>query len=339
MTTEHDSQARIVLSWLRQDAHEDAERVLLRALDEVDATPQRRSWWPARRFTSVTNIRLAIAAAAVVVVALFGYNLLPRTGTVGGPPTPAPSPATPAPSASAASPLMLEHAPQAACGPSGGALNCLAPGTYRLTGNAWPGVVTMEVPTGWFEWLPYTDSDAYDAVLVGDGSNGGSGWGLVFSVVDSVAKDPCDPAKGRFGRAETATIDQLVAAMSAWPGFQATVPAAPTVVSGYSEQLVELTSTRNTTDCLNGSVWTIPQGGSVDTYPMVGASGKARTGTCRIVDVGGTLLVIMATDFPETSPNELSQGIPDDRSRHTADQVAMHQILDSIRIAAAPAQP
>ena len=41
MTTEGDPRTRIVMSWLREDAHEDAERVLLRALDEVDATSQR----------------------------------------------------------------------------------------------------------------------------------------------------------------------------------------------------------------------------------------------------------------------------------------------------------
>jgi hypothetical protein len=114
---------------------------------------------------------------------------------------------------------------------------------------------------------------------------------------------------------------------------------APTVVSGYSGQLVELTSTRTETDCPSGSVWTIPQGKSVNAYPMVGARGKARAGTFRIVDVDGTLLVIRTTGFPDTSPNELAQGIPDDPTRHAADQVAMQQILDSIKITAAPAQP
>jgi hypothetical protein len=86
-------------------------------------------------------------------------------------------------------------------------------------------------------------------------------------------------------------------------------------------------------------VWTIPQGGTVNAYPMVGATGKARAGTFRIVDVNGTLLVIRTTDFPDTSPNELAQGVPDDPARHEADQVAMHQILDSIRITTGPAQP
>ena len=233
---------------------------------------------------------------------------------------------------------MLDHAPPAACEPSGGAPNCLAPGTYRLSGDVWPGEITMEVPAGWFEWQPYTARDAYDALLVNAGTDNGSGWGLEFNVVDAVAKDPCDPAKGTDDRAEIGTVDGLVAAMSAWPGFVATAPA-PTVVGGLSGQLVGLTSTRTETDCPNGFVWTIPQGGTVNAYPMVGATGKPRAGTFRIVDVNGTLLVIRTTDFPDTSPNELAQGIPDDPTRHAADQVEMQQILDSVRITAAPAQP
>ena len=250
-------------------------------------------------------------------------------------PTPSPSP-SPTPSASPASPAMLERAPMAACGPGDGPLTCLAPGTYRLSGDVWPGQITMKVPVGWFEWLPYTDHDAYDALLVDAGTGNGSGWGLEFNVVGAVAKDPCNPAKGVYDRAATRTVDGLVAAMSRWPGFKSTAPA-PTVVGGHSGQLVVISSTRTETDCPNGFVWTIPQGGTVNAYPMVGVAGPApRQGTFRILDVNGTLFVIRTTDFPETSPNELSQGIPDNPTRHAADQVALHQILDSIRVGAPP---
>lgn len=285
-----------------------------------------------------TYAKLAIAGAALVVVVVVGYNLLPGTGGFGGRPTPVPSAtpvASPTPSASPASPAMLEQAPQAACGPTGGPLNCLAAGTYRLSGNVWPAQITMVVPAGWFEWQPYTDRDAYDALLVDAGTNGGSGWGLQFSLVGTVAKDPCDPAKGTYATAETGTVNGLVAAMSQWPGFAATAPT-PTVVAGYSGQLIKLTSTRSSADCPNQSTWTIPQGGSVDAYPMVGTLGKARAGTFRIVAVRGTLLVIRTEDFPETSPNELASGIPDNPTRHAGDQVVLQQIVDSIRITAAP---
>lgn len=330
---------RIAQTWLQDGPTEMPDRSLQAALDEVHVTSQQR-FGAARRAIPMNGNTWRVAAAAVIglLIILGGITFLGgRQGGVGGPPAATPSLApSPSPSASPAPPAMLEAAPLVACSPSGGAPNCLAPGTYRLSGDVWPGEITMEVPAGWFEWLPYTDHDAYDALLVDAGTNQGSGWGLEFNVVGSVTKDPCDPTKGTFDRAETGTVDGLVAAMSRWPGFEATAPA-PTVVGGYSGQLIELTSTRTATDCVNGgSVWTIPQGGSVNAYPMVGASGKARAGTFRIVDVNGTLLVIRTTDFPETSPNELADGIADDPTRHAADQVAMRQILDSITIAATP---
>ena len=93
MTTDHDPRTPIVLSWLREDAHENAERVLLGALDEVDTTPQRRSWGPAWRSNRMnTYVKLIGAAAAVLVVAVVGYQFLPASGGVGSQPTIAPSP-------------------------------------------------------------------------------------------------------------------------------------------------------------------------------------------------------------------------------------------------------
>lgn len=95
MTPERNQQTRVVLSWLREDQHENAERVLALALDEVDATQQRRSWWPAWRYSNMSNtFRIAAVAAAVFVVAVAGYQLLPRSSGsgAGGSPAVAPSP-------------------------------------------------------------------------------------------------------------------------------------------------------------------------------------------------------------------------------------------------------
>jgi hypothetical protein len=86
---------RAIRSWLHEDRHEDVSRIAGAVLDRVETTRQRRSWWPARRFEFMnTYAKLALAAAAVLVVAVVGYNVLPGRGGVGGPnATPSPSPA------------------------------------------------------------------------------------------------------------------------------------------------------------------------------------------------------------------------------------------------------
>ena len=72
MSTDRDT-TRIVRSWLEVGATALPDRVLDAVLDQLPTTPQRRSWWPARRFLDMnTSIKLAIAAAAVVVVAVRG---------------------------------------------------------------------------------------------------------------------------------------------------------------------------------------------------------------------------------------------------------------------------
>ncbi|HEU5202866.1 MAG TPA: hypothetical protein VFU17_01080 [Candidatus Limnocylindrales bacterium] len=84
---------RLVRSWIREDQHESADRILGMVLDRLDTTPQRRSWWPGRRSNRMnTYAKLIVAAAAVLVVAFAGFQLLPRSGGVGGEPTIAQSP-------------------------------------------------------------------------------------------------------------------------------------------------------------------------------------------------------------------------------------------------------
>lgn len=77
--------------------------------------------------------RIAIAAAAVVVVAVVGYSLLPGTGGVGGKPTAVPTVAsTPTATSTALGP------------PPNGPIT---PGTYAWS---WPGgQLALDVPSGW----------------------------------------------------------------------------------------------------------------------------------------------------------------------------------------------
>jgi hypothetical protein len=136
MTHEHDGQTRIVVSWLREDAHENAERVLLAALNDIDHTQQRRPWWPAWRFADMNNVaKVLVATAAVVAVAVAGINILPRTGTGPGAVPPSPSP-TASPSAT--------PQPTVAQVPSSGPIEA---GTYVVTDGQ--SAIRITIPAGW----------------------------------------------------------------------------------------------------------------------------------------------------------------------------------------------
>lgn len=91
MSTDRET-TRIVRSWLEEGVTALPDRVLDTVLDQVPATPQRRSWWPAWRSDAMnTYTKLIAAAAAVVLVAVVGYQFLPGSGGFGGQPI-APSP-------------------------------------------------------------------------------------------------------------------------------------------------------------------------------------------------------------------------------------------------------
>ena len=291
-----------------------------------------------------TGARLGLAATAVVVAVVLGAAFINnRSGpAVGGTVTPPPA-ATIAPSvtpssrptpaaSSPASPPMLGAATYVACDPADTGKSCLSAGTYQLTGGptVWPVRLTVDVPAGWFEWL--ADQGA-DAVLVQGGADtkySGTGWGVMFSTVGDVYRDPCDLAKGVIPAAQVATPQKLAAVMATWPRFAATA-AEPITVGGDTGLKLKLTSTGPDSCYSDGSVWQTASGGSLDTYPMIGGSSARAAGTFEIVDTGHGLVVIRTTDFPETSPAEVAGGMAADATRHAADLPALHAILESIR--------
>lgn len=108
MSTDRET-TRVVRSWLEEGVTALPDRVLDAVLDQVPTTPQRRSWWPSRRFFDLNSYaRIAIGAAAVVLVAVIGYSLIPGRGGIGGQPTAVPTVApTAATPSSSPAPLAL----------------------------------------------------------------------------------------------------------------------------------------------------------------------------------------------------------------------------------------
>jgi len=84
-----------VRSWLREDGHENADRVLDTVLDQLNATPQRHAGWLARRFQIMNSngLRFGIAAAAILIVAILGIGFFRPTNT--GEPQATPPPTMP----------------------------------------------------------------------------------------------------------------------------------------------------------------------------------------------------------------------------------------------------
>jgi hypothetical protein len=236
MTTDQDL-TRIVRSWLDEGVTALPDRVLDAVLDQVPATRQRRAMWPARRFADMnTYAKLAIAAAAVVIVAIIGYNLLPARGgnSVGVPAVTAEPSASPSPSG--------------AIRPSNGPLE---PGTrYRVnletdvTGARTPVEVSFAVPaTGWTYdngWVHYVAGDD-EAEL----------WFIPSDGVPGIFTDAC--AHTGLQQFEDSIAGEAEA-YAAEPGALLLRPTADTTVAGRAAKALTI-SVPEDVGCVSSEYW------------------------------------------------------------------------------------
>ena len=267
MSTERDV-TRIVRSWLEEGVTTLPDRVLDTVLDQVPATRQRRAWWPARRLPRMnTSIRIAVAAAAVVVLALIGVNLMPRAGGVGGVGGPA---ATPAPTATP-TPTPAPTLP-----PSG----ALAPGTYRSD------VITYTLPAGWTAFSGW-------AALKGNGDPPNGMAVAPDTNFATVYKDPChwQTTAAPVGP----TVDNLVAALVAQKRGAIVTPVDVTI-DGFRGKQIDLMVPLNVkiAACDTGiyKSWTDTSGG--DRYNQ----GPGQHDLLDILDVNGRTVAIQRSFYP-----------------------------------------
>jgi hypothetical protein len=284
MSADRDIQ-RIVRSWLRRDEDGSADRVLDNVLALLDATPQRRSRWPARRIADMNlYAKLAIAAAAVLVVAVVGINMLPVGGGVGGgpaaTPTPVPSPAHTPPSSP--SPTL------AADFPSRGEL---ATGRYSMVREGVPFSMRVDAP-GW------VSQQGFELVKVPVGAPDGASFIFWAFTPDNVLADPC--AHTPLAPAAGPGIADLASAVSGIPGTQLVSGPSDVTVGGHRAKRTVITIPEDI-DCSAASfkLWYddgMGAGGS--RWPTVVPS----TMSVWIIDVDGALVWIDGETYKNTSP-------------------------------------
>lgn len=289
MSTERET-TRVVRSWLEEGVTALPDRVLDAVLDQLPATPQRRPWWRAWRSPYMNNpVRIAIAAAAVLVVALVGYEFLPSNTGSGGPPTTTPS-AAPSPTLAAApTSTVLPTLPGS--GPIGA-------GKYTIFPDGLRGYVslTMEVPAGWEGccaapgWIVYNGGASAwltgAAILVGDVT------GLV--VYGDSCRWQSSPTSKPVG------ADAFAAALAAQPGRQASQPRAVTVAGlpGVHVRLTVPDDLQTTTQSDGDLTFVDCDAGEYRSFDGRHHQGLSQIDDFYFVDVGSRTLVFDIFSFP-----------------------------------------
>lgn len=308
MSTDRDT-TRVVRSWLEEGVAALPDRVLDAVLDQVPATPQRRSFWQARRFAHVNKFApAAIAAAAVVVVAVVGYNLLPRDGGTGEPASPVPTTGqTAAPSAPASPGTSAAPGPQTVTlrpfdGPEGFgmcpktevAVDCVEdPRDNSMT-------FTLELPAGWAEvqaWVEPEDSPMGSEL----------GAGLLITRGSWLYSEPCRPDETVNPDIEVGpTVDDFVEALDAHPKLDVSVPMLKEV-GGYPGTSMRLTVPDDISTCEHYR----------PIEETMYAQGPGHIWDLWIVDVNGIRVVIQANQSRATTEEQRQE---------------LLAIVDSIRI-------
>ena len=259
----------IVLAWFEEGPSTMPDRMIGVIARRISRQRQRRTWRLQGRPFMNTQIRLVAAAAAAVVLAVAGWNLLPRTGNVGGPPTASP---TAAPPTAAPTPRSL---------PDGQ----LHAGDYVLRALAAdPMTFVITAPEGW---------QGFGGFFLGGPRASGAPDGVGISVNHDpeVVSNPCDasahtPAPG----ASPESITDLVAAISARADLQVS-GVTDTVLDGYAGKRLDIQFPA-TLACQTQYVFAEPKG--------LYANGPANRWRVWLLDVGGETAVVVLLDYDKT---------------------------------------
>lgn len=243
------------------------------------------------------SIKILMAAAAVIVIALIGINLVPRSGVGGPSSTPVPT-ATPAPTPS--------PTPAPTLPPSGQ----LAPGTYRSNFGSGP-YITLTLPAGW----------SSDPNVVGKpGADPPNGMVInTWPNIGTVYNDPCHWQTTAVSVGPT--VDAVVTALVAQKRGSAVTPVDVTIDGFHGKEIDLLVPLSVTFDAPSSASqcdgrlykpWTLADGQS-DRYNQ----GAGQHDLLDILDVNGQTLAIKRSFYAVNT---------------AADRAELQAIIDSIKI-------
>jgi hypothetical protein len=300
---------RVLSYWLEDGPASMPDRVVDVVARRISVRPQRRSRRLLWRSPMSPAVKYGIAAAAVLVIAIGGYSLLPRNGSIGGPqatPTTVPTtptvtiaPATIAPTSAA---VVCDNGTR-------GCLGRLSGGTY--TSANFKPTLTYTVPSGPTDgppaarWTNSVDlSRTYSLVP--------PGGGYAFQVISEIAipeQTPDCSAKAKAG-AGTSVAD-WVDFLTKHPGLDAQTPVAVTI-GGFSGFSVRFSRSSTWTATCPGSI-----GPAIELYIHPGApQGGVRfvddqTESYTLLDVNGeTVLIVVESGGAAAQPGDLANAQP-----------------------------
>ena len=271
---------RTARAWLQDGPVVMSDRALQAALDEVHLTRQRRPPWTTWRNATVNSYlaRIAATAAAVVLVAVIGVNLLPGDNPPGSQPTGSPA-ATTSPTASPAAE------------PSAAARD------VDITYDPYPFRLTLTLPSGW---------DGTDGAFVVQKPYGGDPprtLAIATWVVGNVYTDGCQWEGSLLNPPLGPTVDDLANAISGLEDRETTVPV-DVVLDGFVGKELEMTIPDiDFASCDNGEFrsWVDPTG--IARFHQ----GPLEHSRILILEVGGTRVLIFGRSFPASSPADVAE--------------------------------
>ena len=309
MNAERSDIDRTLREWFADGPTSIPDRVVDGVADRIDRQPQRRAWRFRGRLFMNTYAKLGLAAAAIVIVAVVGYSILPRNGPGPGAPTAAPSP-------TAVAPTITPSPTVAAASCDNGTAGCLGKldgGTYS-SANFKPKL-TYTVPAGpagaapaafWRNSVDLTRS--YGLV-----PPGGGGYSFEVSsevVIPEQTADCSTMQKPGVGNA----VSDWVTFVTEHPGLDAAAPV-PVTIGGFSGFRVDFARAASWTAACSG-----PVGPVVMMFMHPGHDGVRWTDDQQesfwFLDVAGETVLIALDSAPSAS-------------QHAADVLNAQPIIDS----------